>query len=431
MDGETPTIPTEGEKSSPGDESNLQQRGKSSSKKSRDKSHDVLYLKGAAAQQTSHPGNLNYYALCEERFDEWSVLDCDDPKRKLICKEIVKTILQRGGVFCKASGGAMDLKAAVEKTNGRFRQIAKPKLRFHTGMFGENDVVFAKGARNHMYPGNAKWRTLLDGYAPSYHRDMEKLEEQRKSFGAVQPKPEYMNDIVEEIISIIVKRGGKFLDEKLKPLSHSAIVDKTHARFKDMKKEIKAGKLVLNTPKKESAKEENPSGEVEAAALDTSTSIKVPTRELVTPGFTSVKATVSSKKEGQKLIAKNQRRKGKRFYGNQFKSADEVELDDISIPSIPSDESEVEDCDVADNEEEFKDSSRHERRKRREVGQPAPSPQQKQTKQMETKKRKRTSRTKQERARSPSPEHALSEYEQMRVAKIERNLKRIKDLGLA
>ena len=187
---------------------------------------------------------------------------------------------------------------------------------------------------------------------------------------------------------------------------------------------------MLNAPKKESVKEENPSGEVEAAALETSTSIKVPTRELVTPGFTSVKATVSSKKEGQKMMAKNQRRKGKRFYGNQFKSADEVELDDVSIPSIPSDESEVADNDVADNEEEFKDSSRHERRKRRESGQPAP-PRQKQTKQMASKKRKRTSRTKQEKARSPSPEHALSEYEQMRVANMERNHKRLKDLGLA
>ncbi len=420
------TIPTAGKKSSPNDDSTLQQR-----KTKRDNSQDVLYLKGAASQQTSHPGNLNYYALCEERFDEWSVLDCDDPKRKVICKEIVKIIMQRGGVFRKATGGAMDIKAAVEKTNSRMRQIAKPKLRLHTGMYNENDVVFAKGARNHMYPGNAKWRTLLDGYAHSYHRDMEKLEEQRKSFRAVpQPKPEYMNDIVEETIAIIEKRGGKFLDEKLKPLSHDVIVDKTHARFKDMKKEIKAGKLVLNAATKKPSKEENPSGEVEAAALP----IKAPKRELITPGFTSVKTIVSSKKEGQKIIAKNQRKKGKRFYGNQFKSADEVELDDISIPSI--DESEVEDCDAADNddegkeevEEEFKDSSRLERRRRRESGQPAPSPQQKQP---TAKKRKRKSRTKQERARSPSPEHPLSEYEQMRKAKVERNQKHLKDLGLA
>ena len=439
MDDKVTAKPTEGEQPPLDDDSTKkQQRGRPAKKNSRDNSHDVLYLKGAAAQQTSHPGNLNYYALCEERFDEWSALDCDDPKRKQICKEIVKIVVQRGGVFRKASGGAMDGKAAVEKTNSRFRQIAKPKLRLHTGMYGENDVVFAKGARNHMYPGNAKWRTLLDGYAQSYHRDMDKLEEQRKSFGAVQPRPEYMNEIVEETISIIEKRGGNFLDEKMKPLSHNVIVDKTHNRFKDMKKEIKAGKLVLNDAKKEPRKDK-PSGETESVAADSSASVKVPTRELVTPGFTSVKVTVSSKKEGKKIIAKNQRR-GKKFYGNQHKNADEVELDDVSIPSIPSEESEVDDDDdddAADNvdegkeEEEFKDLSRHERRKRRESGQPAPQPQQKQPNQKAAKKRKRTNQTKKERARSPSPEHPLSEYEQMRLAKMERNRKRLKDLGLA
>jgi hypothetical protein len=419
-----------------------QQRGKPSKKNSRDKdnSHDVLYLKGAASQQTTHPGNLNYYALCEERFDEWSVLDCDDPKRKQICIEIVKIVLQRGGVFHKASGGAMDIKAAVEKTNNRFRQIAKPKLRPHTGLYGENDVVFAKGARNHMYPGNAKWRTLLDGYAQSYHRDMEKIEEQRKAnpFGTAQTRPEYMDEIVEETVSIIKSRGGRFLDEKLKPLSHDVIVEKTHARFKDMKKEIKTGKLVLNVTKKEQT-EDKSSGEAEIVAADTSASVKVPTRELVTPGFTSVKATVSSKKERQRIIAKSQRRKGKKFYGNQHKDRYEINLDDISIPSTPSDESEVEENDdAADNddegkeEEEFKDLSRHERRKRRESGQPAPSrPHQLTNSNQKTaKKRTRTYQTKKERTRSPSPEHTLSEYEQMRLAKMERNHKRLKDLGL-
>lgn len=423
---------TEGEQPPPADEKQ-QQHGKPPKKNCRDNSHDVLYLKGAAAQQTTHPGNLNYYALCEERFDEWSALDCDDPKRKQISKDIVKVIAQRGGVFRKASGGAMDIKSAVEKTSSRFRQIAKPKIRVHTGMFGEHDVVFAKGARNHMYSGNAKWRTLLDGYAQSYHRDMIKVEEQRqrKPFGAPQPRPEYMNEIVEETISIIKSRGGTFLDEKLKPLSRDVIVDKTHARFKDMKKEIKAGKLVLNIAKHKSIEDES-SGHLEAVTADTSTAVKVPTRELVTPGFTSVKVTVSSKKERQKIIAKSLRRKGKKFYGNQFKNADEVELDDISIPS---DESKMEDDTAADNEDEeeaFKDLSRLSRQKRRESGQPAPPrpQQQKQPKQNAAKKRKRMNQTKKERTRSPSPEHTLSEYEQMRLVKMERNQKRLKDLGL-
>lgn len=430
MDDKSNTKPTEeGEQPPP-----KEQRGNSSSSNSRDNTHDVLYLKGAAAQQTSHPGNLYYYALCEQRFDEWSALGSDDPKRKLICKEIVKIILQRGGVFRKASGGAMDVKGAVEKTNSRFRQIAKPKLRFHTGMYGEDDVVFAKGARNHMYPGNAKWRTLLDRYAQSYHRDMKKPgEKKRKIFGLGQARPKYMNEIVEETISIIEKRGGKFLDEKLKPLSHKDIFDKTHARFKDMKKEIKAGKLVLSVTNEESRKD-TPSGEKEDVAVDTSAIVKAPTRELVTPGFTSVKTTVSLKK-GRKRKAKKQRRKGKKFYGNQFKSVDEVEIDEMSIPSIPSDASELEDNNAAGNDDEGKedqkeltDLSRHERRKRRESGQPAPPlPNQKQQTISKTVKK----RMRMERPRSPSPEHTLSEYEQMRLAKMERNQKRLKDLGLA
>ncbi|KAL7446896.1 hypothetical protein ACHAXM_011678 [Skeletonema potamos] len=434
---------TEGDQSPPDDndprKKQQQRRGKPSKKYGRDNSHDVLYLKGAASQQTTHPGNLNYYALCEERFDEWSVLDCDDPKRKQICIEIVKIILQRGGVFHKASGGAMDIKAAVEKTSSRFRQIAKPKLRPHTGMYGENDVVFVRGARNHMYPGNAKWRTLLDGYAQRYHREMKKLDEQCKSFYPAQTRPEYMNEVVEETVSIIKSRGGRFLDEKLKPLSHDVIIVKTHARFKDMKKEIKTGKLVFNVTKNELT-EDKFSGEAEAVAADTSASVKVPTRVLVTPGFTSVKATVSSKEERQRKIAKNHRLKEKKFYGNQHRDPYENILAAINIPSIPSDESEVKENDVAaDNddegkdEEEFKDLSRYERRKRRESGQPAlprPNHQKKNSKQKTEKKRKRTNQSKKERARSPSPEHTLSEYEQMRLAKMERNQKRLKDLGL-
>ena len=409
----------------------------SSSSRNRDNSNDVLTLKGAAAQQTTHRGNLNYYALCEERFDRWAALDCDDPERKQICKEIVKIVSERGGVFRKASGGAMDIRAAIDKTNARFRQIAKPKLRVHTGMYGENDVVFAKGARNHMYPGNPKWRRLLDGYALSYHRDMDKIEEKRKTTFFTPPRPSYQVDIVEEVISIVEKRGGKFLDEKLKPLAHNVIVEKTHNRFKDMKKEIKSGKLVLTATKKEEPTDD--AGEDIQA--NKSASVIIKSRELVTPGFTSVKATVSSKKELQKMIAKSQRRR-KKFYGNQYKDAGEVILDDVSIPSVASsDEYETEDDAAADiderakEDEVFKNSSRYERRKRRASGEPAPprpSKQEEQTKKTIKKERKQTKQIKKEkRRRAPSPEpYTLSEYEQMRLDKVQRNQKRLKDLGL-
>ena len=434
MENTTTTSEEEGQQ-----QQSLKQQRRGSSSRNRDNSNDVLTLKGAAAQQTTHRGNLNYYALCEERFDRWAALDCDDPERKQICKEIVKIVSERGGVFRKASGGAMDIRAAIDKTNARFRQIAKPKLRVHTGMYGENDVVFAKGARNHMYPGNAKWRSLLDGYALSYHRDMDKIEEKRKTTFFTPPRPSYQVDIVEEVISIVEKRGGKFLDEKLKSLGHSVIVEKTHNRFKDMKKEIKSGKLVLTATKKEEPTDD--AGEDIQANNKSATSVIIKSRELVTPGFTSVKATVSSKKELQKMIAKSQRKR-KKFYGNQYKDAGEVILDDVSIPSVASsDEYETEDDAAADMDERakedevFKNSSRYERRKRRASGEPAPprpSTQEEQTKKTIKKERKQTKQIKKEkRRRAPSPEpYTLSEYEQMRLVKVQRNHKRLKDLGL-
>jgi len=93
-------------------------------------SYDVLTLKGAAAQQTMHPGNLDYYQLCEENFEEYEKipLPCRY-QRKLLCFEkIVSIILDRGGVFRKYNGKPMKNKDAIMKTMDRMRQIAKPKL---------------------------------------------------------------------------------------------------------------------------------------------------------------------------------------------------------------------------------------------------------------------------------------------------------------
>lgn len=93
-------------------------------------SYDVLTLKGAAAQQTMHPGNLDYYQLCEENFDEYEKIPLEfRNKRKLLCFEkIVSIILDRGGVFRKYNGKPMKKKDAIMKTMDRMRQIAKPKL---------------------------------------------------------------------------------------------------------------------------------------------------------------------------------------------------------------------------------------------------------------------------------------------------------------
>ena len=66
--------------------------------------NDVLTLKGAAAQQTQHPGNLFFYSLCEDHFNEYDkILTCTDRTsktydiqknlRRTICTNIVNTVL--------------------------------------------------------------------------------------------------------------------------------------------------------------------------------------------------------------------------------------------------------------------------------------------------------------------------------------------------
>jgi hypothetical protein len=128
--------------------------------------NDVLTLKGAAAQQTTHPGNLIYYQLCEERFAEYE--SSSQQQRREICHEIATSIVKkRGGVFRKYNGSKMDEKAAITKTKDRMRQIQKPKI-VPPENVGEHDVVFKVGAANHLFPGNAKWRALLDKYVQRY-----------------------------------------------------------------------------------------------------------------------------------------------------------------------------------------------------------------------------------------------------------------------
>lgn len=129
--------------------------------------NDVLTLKGAAAQQTTHPGNLAYYKLCEQKYPEFSKTESKQARRN-ISKEIVEKVMNdNGGVFLKHNGAKMDVAAAISKTMDRFRQIRKPKI-VAPKTVGENDVVFKVGAANHLFPGNAKWRLLLDQHVKSY-----------------------------------------------------------------------------------------------------------------------------------------------------------------------------------------------------------------------------------------------------------------------
>lgn len=246
----------------------------------RDTSKDVLYAKGAAAQTSTNPGNLLFYKLCEERYDEYTTLaKNNDPHRHVVAGEVVDAITATGGKFRKQTGGVMNRADAIKKTTDRFRQIAKPKLR-PTG-FGDDDVVFAKGAANFLYQGNAKWRQLCDGYVLSYYRDLvdedgnvildgkkknvdttmgtlvcsqQDSKHQRQSKNGKfkkgnklfkRTRPQYQYEIIDEIINIIHGRGGVFRDEMLNVLSNEDAGARVHARFKDLKKQLLAGTRIF------------------------------------------------------------------------------------------------------------------------------------------------------------------------------------------
>ena len=189
--------------------------------------NDVLTLKGAAAQQTTHPGNLVYYELCESYYEEFSKAPTKKARRN-ICEEVVAKISNEyGGVFRKYNGTIMDNKSAVNKTMDRFRQIRKPKL-VPPNSVGENDVVFKVGAANHLFPGNAKWRFLLDQHAQSYWPELfpassgdadEKSAESspKESTGkrVRGQRPYRQVEIAHKLIDIVERRGGKFRNAAL------------------------------------------------------------------------------------------------------------------------------------------------------------------------------------------------------------------------
>jgi len=462
----------------------------------RDTTNDVLYAKGAAAQTMSNPGNLYFYQLCEEHYDEYMKLDPDDQQRKVIALSIVDKIIAKGGKFHAPSGAGLTKKAAVGKTQDRMRQISKPKLR--PSGFGEHDVVSARGAAIHLYPGNAKWHAVVDGYVLSYYRDEidkngmydlakeAQLNKSKKKFvkKGTKVRPTYQDDIVEEIISIIHKRGGKFCNERLKEMSHKEVVAKMHNRFKDLKKAMKVGKTfaphtddVIAAMKKEGG----------GADLSSVADIKVKTESGTdimrkrSGGFSSVKNTVSSVYEMRAYKQKRSRENRKRPKGmkyEEFEIEDDGSYNSDMLVDESEDEGEEEDSDdnlaVGDYDSEDNNmaaeyikkkaeralkrkikkaaeeydsddsmaaeyakekaeraakrkqaaNNREARAKRRRSGiplPPLPTP---------VKKKKKVVKKKKEEEEEKVPEPPLSEYELKRLEKIQRNKERLASLGL-
>jgi hypothetical protein len=199
--------------------------------------NDVLTLKGAAAQQTTHHGNLAYYQLCELRYEEFSKAESKKARRN-ICQEIVVKITNEyGGVFRKYNGVIMDMTSAVNKTMDRFRQIRKPKI-VPPKSVGEDDVVFKVGAANHLFPGNAKWRLLLDQHARSYWPELfsdtnnvdggENAESATKELIRKRVRRQrsyYQVAIAHKLIDIIEGRGGKFRNAALNVMEERYVVE--------------------------------------------------------------------------------------------------------------------------------------------------------------------------------------------------------------
>mmetsp|Transcript_11524 Transcript_11524/g.20726 ORF Transcript_11524/g.20726 Transcript_11524/m.20726 type:complete len:501 (+) Transcript_11524:98-1600(+) len=430
---------------------------------------DVLAVKGGAAQTVTHPGNLFFYQLCEDRYDAWSI--STGPNRSIFVTEILDAITAKGGVFLKRTRGQLPRGVALEKIRDRMRQIGKPKVRPLGGGFGVEDVVFATGGANHFYPGNAKWRALLDVFVPSYHRDV--LHELNLKFPDHPNKPTPLEsqrnvrivmrcEVVDEIIRIIHSRGGKFRDRWLQELSVVKVRAKTHSKFKDIKKELINGtRKWIDFSDSVVVKEEQG---CTAAADDVSTSsaaksggedvdaeVQHSLNAAVKPeviftkrsdGFTSVKAVISI---GTKRL-KNLNAcgiKGKGVSSDDDSSLISAMLDsDSSGDSSGEEEEEEQDCSVhgeaendpsyvtpkridkkqQDNERNQRSQERSERRKR---GILTPKPC------LEKKKRRRKgNKYGCSSSVSPPSEHPLSEYELLRLKKIQRNEAKLAELGL-
>ena len=372
---------------------------------------DVLVLIGGAAQTTTHPGNLHFYKLCEDRFDEYKSLPDDCPRRQDICIEII----ERCGTFRKQNFRPMTLADALSKCQSRMRQIARPKKKGKSHV-GENDVVFTVGGTNHLYPGNAKFGALCDEYFDRYWPNL--LSHQiNKNRGPIFKKPEYQDAILKELVQKINQKGGVFRGTSLRVMSDEDAYFKIHTRFKDMKKiALKNGQFEKATAESYVLRR---TGCTSIRVAD-DLRLKGTKKQTTTKG---VKSQPSPKDDDEDsfdggILSDSEQ-------GNESDSDDEVKED--SEEEV--DEEERRRRTVYEQRKLQQNISRRERLARRRQLQQNPAPCSKNPVQPQ-KKRRRTPRQLKERDAPPEETPDMSDYERLRVRNMQRNYGRLKKLGL-
>ena len=316
-------------------------------------------------------------------------------------------------------------------------------------------MVFTRGANNHLYAGNAKWRTLLDHYVLDYYQEF--VANGMNDSGGPNRRQQHQIDIINEITSIVQGRGGTFRrGDNLEELDNDEIIKKTNARFKDLKKQLKKGKVfpqrsatTCNTfSASVTIKMEEKSNDDVAKNGSVVAQAELIADEkyiLKKTGCTSVKKRVKTKKDLQNLEKETRlkwhkpasKRESKRSNGPKIKEDDDDDGYNSSMLASDNDD----DGDSGSDEEEEahvlirlgsekQKMDRSERLKRRRSGQPA-SLRSYTSKRSRTKKIKKEEKDEQDGGDEDMPKYELSEYEKLREEKIKRNQQRLVELGLA
>jgi hypothetical protein len=308
----------------------------------------------------------------------------------------------------------------VAKIKDRFRQISKPKLVPNSSV-GDYDVVFCSGGQNHLYPGNAKYRALLDTFASKYFANL---------FGdSIQEESIDRYSIRDEIIQIVESRGGIFRGPNMRAVGKSAIHEKIHSRMKDIKKLIRSGKF--QEPKDEESRLE------EAYTLSKT-------------GCTSVKSTITISEKDQLTKKKLYKEMSRTAIGQAKKGSSKAKKrqreqgyesdDSFDSQNVLSDDDDDEDESDNENESEGENDTngdtkepkltREERMKRRrEIASLPPEELEKRIKQARPKRSKKIKKKEESDDENETEERELTAYEKLRLEKIKRNQKRLKDLG--